>query len=146
MSTPEDRRPLRIGNDEREAAYLALDAHLNAGRLDADEYGERYAQASVARTRDQLDALFVDLPAPHPPAAPSPDGGTRATGSAGMPSWDLPPDEGRPSWMPQPAAALMAVVPFIALALFFLTDEWLFLLLIPAAATFMGGRHRHSRG
>ncbi len=63
--------PLRIGNQEREASCDALDAHLQAGRLDADEYGERYAQAVVARTRDELDVLFLDLPAPHP-AAPDP--------------------------------------------------------------------------
>jgi len=61
---------LRIGNDERDAAIKALDQHLNAGRLDAEEYGQRVAQASVARTREGLDELFVDLPGPHPfPAA-----------------------------------------------------------------------------
>lgn len=63
---------LRIGNSERDAAIKALDEHLNAGRLDAEEYGQRVAQASVARTRDGLDELFVDLPAPHPFGAPTP--------------------------------------------------------------------------
>jgi len=64
---------LRIGNDERDAAITALDQHLNAGRLDPEEYGQRVAQASVARTREGLDELFVDLPAPHPfPAASAP--------------------------------------------------------------------------
>ncbi|MEP6599156.1 MAG: DUF1707 domain-containing protein [Actinomycetota bacterium] len=58
--------PLRIGNHERRAAYAALDAHLDGGRLDADEYGERYAKATMARTREELDVLFLDLPAPHP--------------------------------------------------------------------------------
>lgn len=60
------RPPIRIGNAEREAACGALDAHLEAGRLDPDEYGDRYARATMARTRDDLTALFVDLPAPHP--------------------------------------------------------------------------------
>jgi hypothetical protein len=63
---------LRIGNDERNAAIKALDEHLNAGRLDAEEYGQRVAQASIARTRDGLDELFVDLPAPHPFGPPKP--------------------------------------------------------------------------
>ena len=45
--------------------------------------------------------------------------------------------------MPQPAAALMSVVPFIALGLFFLSGAWIFFLLIPAAAALMGGRHHH---
>ena len=65
MSAPSNPS-LRIGNDERDAAIKALDEHLTAGRLDAEEYGERVAQASVARTRAGLDELFVDLPAPHP--------------------------------------------------------------------------------
>ncbi len=58
--------PLRIGTAEREAAGQALDAHLQAGRLDAEEYGERYARAMSARTREDLRPLFADLPAPHP--------------------------------------------------------------------------------
>ena len=67
MSTPSGGTPpIRIGNHEREAASAALDKHLEAGRLDAEEYGERYAKAPMARTRDELDALFLDLPAPHP--------------------------------------------------------------------------------
>lgn len=63
---------LRIGNDERDAAIKALDEHMSAGRLDPDEYGQRVAEASVARTREDLDPLFADLPEPHPFAAPPP--------------------------------------------------------------------------
>jgi hypothetical protein len=74
MSAPSTPGPgIRIGNDERAAAMAALDEHMAAGRLDPEEYGERVAQASVARTRAELDELFVDLPAPHPfPSAPPP--------------------------------------------------------------------------
>ncbi len=64
MSTPDAPPPIRIGTIEREAAYKALNAHLEAGRLDPDEYGDRYAKASLARTRNELDVLFVDLPQP----------------------------------------------------------------------------------
>ncbi len=64
---------IRIGNDERAAAMKALDEHMSAGRLDPDEYGQRVAQASVARTREGIEELFVDLPAPHPFGQPMPD-------------------------------------------------------------------------
>jgi Domain of unknown function (DUF1707) len=69
MSAPSG---IRIGNDERDAAIKALDEHMSAGRLDPDEYGERVAKASVARTRDDLEPLFVDLPQPHPFCYPPP--------------------------------------------------------------------------
>ncbi len=61
---------IRIGHEERAAAQRALDEHLAAGRLEMDEFADRYAVAGVAKTRAELDALFTDLPAPHPfPAA-----------------------------------------------------------------------------
>ena len=57
---------LRIGHDERTAAIRCLDEHLSAGRLDAEEYADRIAAASLARTRGDIEPLFLDLPAPHP--------------------------------------------------------------------------------
>ena len=69
MSAPSG---IRIGNEERDAAIKALDEHMSAGRLDPDEYGQRVAEASVARTREDLKPLFADLPEPHPFAAPPP--------------------------------------------------------------------------
>jgi hypothetical protein len=134
MSTPDDATPppIRIGNIEREAAYKALNAHLEAGRLDPDEYGERYAKASVARTRDELDVLFVDLPQPHavpdfavsaPPVRPP-----------------MNPAYQRPLTVLAPK--LIALTPFIALAivLFFHTPAGF--LLIPASAILLGGGRR----
>src|SRR4051812_18956472 len=64
-TTGGDRR-LRIGTAERNAAMKALDAHLEAGRLGVEEYGERSAKAAGATTADELDELFTDLPEPHP--------------------------------------------------------------------------------
>jgi hypothetical protein len=58
---------LRVSDAERAAALEALGAHLEAGRLDIDEFGERSARAAVAVRRSDLEPLFVDLPAPHPP-------------------------------------------------------------------------------
>jgi TM2 domain-containing membrane protein YozV len=53
---------MRIGNREREAAVRELGEHFGEGRLDPHEYEERMAAAYAARTADELDALFVDLP------------------------------------------------------------------------------------
>jgi hypothetical protein len=62
-SLPQD---IRIGDADREDALRALGAHFSAGRLDVDEYGERTAKATTARTRGEVVALFADLPDPHP--------------------------------------------------------------------------------
>lgn len=75
MTIP-DSPNIRIGDSEREQAINALGEHYSAGRLDIDEYGERSAKVTAARTRNDLNALFSDLPQPHPrvasPTAASP--------------------------------------------------------------------------
>jgi hypothetical protein len=55
-----------VGAHERELAMEALDAHRRDGRLERGEHATRCAAASRATTRGQLDALFRDLPEPHP--------------------------------------------------------------------------------
>ncbi|WP_326568325.1 DUF1707 domain-containing protein [Amycolatopsis rhabdoformis] len=57
---------LRISDQERESALNALGEHMSAGRIDIDEYGERSARITAAKTRGELAELFADLPAPHP--------------------------------------------------------------------------------
>ncbi|GAB3451540.1 DUF1707 SHOCT-like domain-containing protein [Actinophytocola sediminis] len=57
---------IRIGDVERNGAMDALGEHLASGRIDLAEYDERCAVIMAARTRDQLEELFADLPAPHP--------------------------------------------------------------------------------
>lgn len=57
-----------------------LGEHLSAGRLDPHEYADRAATAYSARTADELEVLFVDLPragalhrqTPRQPAGPTP--------------------------------------------------------------------------
>ena len=131
MSTPE-HPAIRIGNDERESAFKALSTHLDAGRIDAEEYGERYAKASLARTRDELDALFIDLPSPHAftPMAP-----------AKPPQPPGPPVRARIGVL---AGTVVGLAPFMALGLFFLTGThiWQFFLLVPVSAVIMGGGRR----
>jgi DUF1707 SHOCT-like domain len=126
----------RIGNAEREAAQHALDEHLRAGRLDAEEYGERSGQVSVARTVEDLTPLFADLPAPHPtPPAPEatrphPSSGTAPEGPAAAPAVG----DARGSALDRIGPAIMAALPMIALVLFFvvpIANAWVFFLLIP---------------
>lgn len=57
---------LRISDPEREAALQALGEHMSVGRIDLDEYGDRSAQVTTAKTRGELAAIFEDLPQPHP--------------------------------------------------------------------------------
>jgi hypothetical protein len=55
-----------ISDVEREEATRALDEHLATGRLRPAEHEERRVHAKAARTRGEIEALFVDLPAPRP--------------------------------------------------------------------------------
>jgi hypothetical protein len=74
-TSPEGGGQIRIGTAERTAAMKALDAHLEAGRLGVEEYGDRSAVAANATHASELAALFTDLPEPHPPlpgAGPAP--------------------------------------------------------------------------
>ncbi|GAA0526540.1 hypothetical protein GCM10011581_13080 [Saccharopolyspora subtropica] len=65
-------RDLRVGDPERERAMQLLGEHFTAGRLDVQEYDERCQRAAAARIRSELDALFRDLPEPHPATPPIP--------------------------------------------------------------------------
>jgi hypothetical protein len=57
---------IRVSNHERDEAVSTLGVHLSTGRLELAEYEERCGQAVMARTRGELEALFTDLPEPHP--------------------------------------------------------------------------------
>jgi hypothetical protein len=57
---------LRISDLDRESALLALGTHMSTGRIDLDEYGDRSAQITEAKTRGELAEVFTDLPRPHP--------------------------------------------------------------------------------
>lgn len=130
-----DAGSMRIGDAERTSALDALAEHLTDGRLTLDEYGERSARVTVARTVGELAELFDDLPAPHPvisvvnvpapaPAAPAPV--RPATSAQALESAD------QRSRAQRIVAAAASVSVFVALALFFITGTWLWFLLIPA--------------
>ncbi|MEP6649213.1 MAG: DUF1707 domain-containing protein [Lapillicoccus sp.] len=145
----------RVGNAEREAAIEALNQHWQAGRLDPAEHERRTTAAYAAVTRGDLDALFADLPGGDPATAraqdarPAPLQGevVQTPSSSGIEpqsgSGLFPAD----SWIAQHRDALMGVMPFVALALFFLFKSWVWFLLIPAAGVVLySGGDRRKRG
>ncbi|WP_222618593.1 DUF1707 domain-containing protein [Nakamurella sp. PAMC28650] len=101
---------VRVGDAERNSAVTALGDHMASGRLDLDEYGSRSAVAGAARTAGELQALFADLPAPHPvlPGTQSvsiakADGPMAAQTRAGAtPPWSTTAAGRRSWWPPRP--------------------------------------------
>lgn len=131
---------LRVGDAEREAAIQALGEHFSAGRLTVDEYGERSARVTTAKTAGEVHEQFADLPAPHPaltgqpapPAPPQPAAPVRQS------AWDAVRDredkaeverhEERPP-VQRAARALVALSGVLGIVLLFTAHTWLFLLL-----------------
>ena len=63
MTTPWQPNPaVRISDQERSDAMSALGSHFAQGRLELVEYEDRVAAATCARSRQELDQLFHDLP------------------------------------------------------------------------------------
>ena len=58
--------PLRIGDEERNKAVELLSEHLNDGRLTQTEFNDRLSIVLQARTSDEIERLFEDLPGPNP--------------------------------------------------------------------------------
>lgn len=138
MTSGEQPPPLRIGTAERTAAMKALDEHLAAGRLGVEEYADRSAVAANATVASELAALFTDLPAPHPvlpgitPIVPAVPGVPAVPESAPVARRTSNFLDG---WGPR----LVAVTPFVAIALFFIFSNWVFFLLIPAMGALVYG-------
>ncbi|GAA2814721.1 DUF1707 SHOCT-like domain-containing protein [Kribbella solani] len=85
---------IRIGDTEREDAVKRLGEHYQAGRLSADEHSERVEQALRARTAEDLNNLFVDLPGAHQ----APAAGEGAAADAGGEGWAGPWGWRKPPW------------------------------------------------
>jgi hypothetical protein len=58
--------PLRIGDDERNKAVELLSEHLTDGRLTQSEFNDRLSIVLQARTTEDIEQLFEDLPGPNP--------------------------------------------------------------------------------
>jgi hypothetical protein len=98
---------LRISDQNRESALSALGEHMSAGRIDIDEYGQRSARITAAKTRGELVEIFADLPAPHPRYEDAPQAAPATEPAAApVPARPRTPDE----WSP-PQRALAAIVP-----------------------------------
>jgi hypothetical protein len=167
----------RLSNSERESAVNALTEYAAEGRLTHVEATERAEVARKAVTRGDLASLFADLPvetaSPSQPTA-APDQPTAANFGPG--TYQTPPQYQNPPIPPQNPGngygpgywwgggwgrpgnrtgwAITAIMPFIALVLFFVTGavfgyqfSWLWFLLVPAAGAISyaigGGNHRN---
>lgn len=115
---PRDRA-LRASDRDRDAVGDILRRQHLAGRLDTDEFADRYGRCLQARTYSDLDELIADLPVEAEPAfaggpAPVP-GGARGGRAWWEGAWHRGPGQagGRP-WR-VPALAWLAVVLAIAL-------------------------------
>jgi len=113
----------RVGNSEREAAIALLAEHWHAGRLDPGEHELRVTRARAAVTRADLDSLFADLPQPGP--APVSTGAVAAHDTRGF--------------LESKRETIIALTPFAALALFFMTGSWLWFLTIPVMGILLYG-------
>ncbi len=122
----------RIGAAERDEAVEALRTHLEAGRLTPEEYEDRSVTASRARMLGELAPLFADLPEPRP--APV----VTALAEAGSPVRS----GGLRGLSEGVRERVMALMPFVALLLFFRTGVWLWFLAIPVAGILLYGKDR----
>ncbi|MFD4292971.1 DUF1707 domain-containing protein [Rhodococcus sp. NPDC058532] len=127
MAEPPD---IRIGTAEREQALDQLSQHFSAGRLTVTEFDERSGLIAVSSTRGELDRLLADLP------ALSPQTSVPAAAESG-PVAASP----RPDW----AGRIVALVPLIALVLFFVTGTWVWFLAVPAAGILLLGTDRERK-
>lgn len=112
----------RIGTADRKKAIAMLGEHWHAGRLDPAEHELRVTKARSAVTQADLDVLFADLP----PAGR----GQESTGMA---------PGGTPGFLDGKRDTIMALTPFAALALFFITHFWVWFLLIPVMGILLYG-------
>src|SRR5256885_4890864 len=118
-----------------------LGEHMSVGRLGIDEYGERSATVTAAKTRREVLALFTDLPDPRPvygptaaaPAAAPPPAAQPAAGAPARPGWDNRPVGQRVMGALVPVSAIVALVLFLTV----IHVWWIFLL--PAAMAIIGG-------
>jgi hypothetical protein len=138
-----------VGAHERELAMEALDAHRRAGRLERAEHASRCAAASRAGSRSQLDALFRDLPEPHPAfpsAAPAPSAPPPPEGPPAAP--DLPELVAPTGAAVARHAGMISMLTPVAAALLFAASggrfPWIFILvpIVIAAVAFVSHRHQ----
>jgi hypothetical protein len=124
---------IRISDAERDLAMSALGAHLATGRLELGEYEMRCTRVIEARMRADLEALFTDLPEPHPDlsAAVAPGKKVARTKDKNQPAATTPLVK---TMETIGGFALLLGVPGAILATIFAGMWWLF---IPVVTVFM---------
>jgi hypothetical protein len=113
---PQDRS-LRAANADRDAIGDILRRQHVAGRLDTDEFAERYGRSLQAKTYAELDELIADLPADTElVAAGAASGGSPGGVRSG--NGNRRADARRAGWLPRPVPVFiwLAVVAVIAVA------------------------------
>jgi hypothetical protein len=113
---PQDRS-LRAANADRDAIGDILRRQHVAGRLDTDEFAERYGRSLQAKTYAELDELIADLPADaEPVAAGAASGGSPGGVRTDNRNWRADAPWG--GWLPRPVPVFiwLAVVVVIAVA------------------------------
>jgi hypothetical protein len=111
---PKDRS-LRASNADRDAVGEILRQQHVEGRLDTDEFAERYGRCLQAKTYAELDALVIDLPLDAEPnfdRARTTSGRSRGSGSTPGSDWRWRPV---PVWAtrghgPRPTILWLALV------------------------------------
>jgi hypothetical protein len=119
----------RVGTAERDTAIALLGEHWHAGRLDPGEHERRVTKARAAVTRADLDVLFADLPQ---------DGPSRESTSTVAAN-------GAPGFLEGKRDTVIALTPFAALVLFFVSHSWLWFLMVPVMGILLygpGGRKK----
>lgn len=152
-----------VGAHERELAMEALDAHRRAGRLERGEHADRCSTASRATSLAQLDALFTDLPEPHPDyPTPASRSGRPGTGASSAPASSGTAESPEPPELPDlpdlvaPMGATIArhaglislLTPAVAALLFAASGgrlPWIFILVPFVIAGVAYISHRHER-
>ncbi|HVW41413.1 MAG TPA: DUF1707 domain-containing protein [Amycolatopsis sp.] len=118
---------MRLSDAERDEAIEALSEHVRTGRLDIDEFGNRSARVSTAKTTSDLVPLFGDLPEPHPSVLRKPQ----------RPMQRPPSRPARRFTGLVPIAAIIALLLFLTVA-----RTWLVFVLPVVVALALGSRSR----
>ncbi|GAA4890469.1 DUF1707 SHOCT-like domain-containing protein [Actinomycetospora straminea] len=137
-----------VGAHERELAMEALDAHRRAGRLERAEHADRCVTASRATSRAQLEALFCDLPEPHPVYPTATAASAPRPAVAGPPAAPELPELVAPSGaaIARHAGLISLLTPAAAAVLFAVSGgrfPWIFILvpIVLAAVAYVSHRH-----
>jgi hypothetical protein len=131
---------VRASDQERDQAIDALAEHARTNRLTLEEFDERAAVVAAAQVRDDINALFDDLPEPKPhfgssAAEPAP---VPAVALAAEPAPVPEAPVGKPGNLPAVRRAARATTYGLAMsggaitiALVVLTGNWLWFFILP---------------